>query len=91
MPVLAFAYPYGTRADYNAMTEEVLDNAGYTYVFTAQHGAVAPGAEPDRLRLPHIKVEGGEGLWLYKLIVHGGLDAWGWVDRFAWRWQQSVR
>lgn len=91
MPVVAFAYPYGTRVDYNAMTEEVLDNAGYTYVFTAQHGAVAPGAELDRMRLPRIKVEGGEGLWMFKLLVHGGLDAWGWIDRFAWRWQKTVR
>ncbi len=89
MPVLAFAYPYGTRADYNAMTEEVLDNAGYAYVFTAQHGVVAPGTEPDRL--PRIKVEGGEGLWMFKLLVNGGLDAWSWIDRFAWRWQKSVR
>ncbi|WP_089938040.1 polysaccharide deacetylase family protein [Candidatus Entotheonella palauensis] len=89
MPVVAFAYPYGTWADYNDMTEEVLDNAGYTYVFTAQHGAVTPGTEPNRL--PRIKVEGGEGLWVFKLLVHGGLDAWGWIDRFAWRWQKSVR
>ena len=89
MPVDVFAYPYGTRADYNDMTEEVLDNAGYAYVFTAQHGAVAPGMAPERL--PRIKVEGGEGLWLFKLLVHGGLDAWGMMDRFVWRWQQSVR
>ncbi len=89
MPVVAFAYPYGTRADYNPMTEEVLDNAGYTYLFTAQHGAVASSEQSDRL--PRIKVEGGEGLWLFKLLIHGGLDAWSWVDRFAWRWQKSVK
>lgn len=89
MPVLAFAYPYGTRADYNPMTEEVLDNAGYAYLFTAQHGAVATGAPCDRL--PRVKVEGGEGLWLFKLLVYGGLDTWSWIDRFAWRWQRSVK
>ena len=89
MPVVAFAYPYGTRVDYNAMTEEVLNNAGYTYVFTAQHGAVGADTTPDCL--PRIKVEGGEDLWLFKLLVRGGLDAWGWIDRFAWRWQKSVR
>jgi peptidoglycan/xylan/chitin deacetylase (PgdA/CDA1 family) len=89
MPVVAFAYPYGTRADYSTMTEEVLENAGYTYIFTAQHGAVTPDTAPNCL--PRIKVEGGEGLWMFKLLVHGGLDAWSWVDRLAWRWQHTAR
>lgn len=88
-PVTAFAYPFGTRADYNEMTEVVLREVGYRCVFTAQHGAIGVGT--DRYELPRVKVEGGEGLWMFKLIVKGGLDAWSWVDRFAWRWQASVK
>ena len=86
-PVASFAYPFGTRADYNETTEEVVGNAGYRYTFTAQHGAIQAGAAT--YGLPRVKVEGGEGLWMFKLLVKGGLDAWGWLDRFLWRWQQS--
>ncbi|MDH3602361.1 MAG: polysaccharide deacetylase family protein, partial [Candidatus Tectomicrobia bacterium] len=86
-PVLAFAYPFGTRADYNDMTAEVLRESGYRCVFTAQHGAIRAGAA--RYDLPRVKVEGDESLWMFKLIVRGGLDAWGWIDRALWRVQRN--
>jgi peptidoglycan/xylan/chitin deacetylase (PgdA/CDA1 family) len=86
-PVVAFAYPFGTRADFNALTREVLREVGYACAFTAQHGAIRAGADP--YALPRIKVEGGEGLWMFKLLVRGGLDPWGWVDRLVWRIQQG--
>ncbi len=86
-PVVAFAYPFGTRADYNEMTGDVIREVGYQCAFTAQHGAIGPGA--DRYDLPRVKVEGGEGLWMFKLIVRGGLDAWGWIDRSLWRVQRN--
>ena len=86
-PVVAFAYPFGTRADYNDMTAEVLREVGYRCVFTAQHGAIRAGAV--QYDLPRVKVEGGEGLWMFKLIVRGGLDAWGWIDRVLWRVQRN--
>jgi peptidoglycan/xylan/chitin deacetylase (PgdA/CDA1 family) len=87
--VTAFAYPFGTRADYNKMTAEVVQDVGYRWAFTAQHGAIRVGTAP--YTLPRVKVEGGEGLWMFKLLVKGGLDAWGWVDRLLWRWQQSEK
>lgn len=86
-PVLAFAYPFGTRADFNSETKEVLRQAGYACAFTAQHGAISAGVDP--YSLPRVKVEGGEGLWAFKLLAKGSLDSWGIVDRIFWRFQAS--
>jgi peptidoglycan/xylan/chitin deacetylase (PgdA/CDA1 family) len=86
-PVTAFAYPFGTRADYNATAARIVQECGYTSAFTAQHGAVRPGL--DRFTLPRVKVEGGEPLWMFALLCRGGLDGWKWVDRTLWRLQAS--
>lgn len=86
-PVMAFAYPFGTQADFNPATREVLRRAGYACAFTAQHGAIRRGIDP--YSLPRVKVEGGEGLWAFKLLAKGSLDPWRVVDRIFWRWQQS--
>ncbi len=86
-PVTAFAYPFGTRADYDDATSAALRAAGYRFAFTSQHGAVLPGS--DRLRLPRVKVEGGESLWMFRAIVHGAMDGWRWVDRWLWRLQAT--
>ena len=83
----AFAYPFGTRSDFNDATRRALSDAGYTVAFTTQHGAVRYGA--DTLALPRLKVEGGEGMWMFRQVVTGGLDGWGLVDRFLWRLQDS--
>jgi peptidoglycan/xylan/chitin deacetylase (PgdA/CDA1 family) len=85
--VEAFAYPYGTRADYSAATGAAVAQAGYALAFTAQHGAVMRGCLP--LEVPRIKVEGGEGLWWFRRLVAGGLDRWGAIDRSLWRLQAS--
>ncbi|MBI4516763.1 MAG: polysaccharide deacetylase family protein [Deltaproteobacteria bacterium] len=87
--VSAFAYPFGTRADYNAVTEAVLRDSGYTCAFTSQHGAVRAGMNP--FSLPRIKVEGGEDLWMFRLLCRGALDGWQWVDHTLWRLQASER
>lgn len=86
---LDFAYPYGTGGDFDAATREALVDAGHRCAYTAVHGAVAPGLDP--LALPRDKVEGGEGLWMFRRIVGGGLDAWSLVDRGLWRWQAERR
>ena len=86
-PISAFAYPFGTRADYNESTSSIIRNAGYECAFTSQHGAIS--ATSDAFTLPRIKVEGGENLWLFKRIACGGLDAWRWIDRALWRIQAS--
>lgn len=84
----AFAYPFGTRADYSAATGAAVERAGYTMAFTAQHGAIAGG--DGAFELPRIKVEGGEGLWMFRRLVAGGLDRWSTVDRYLWRMQASA-
>ena len=83
----SFAYPFGTRADFNQTTADILPRCGYSCAFTSQHGPVCSGMEP--FSLPRIKVEGGEGLWLFRLLVQGGLDGWRWVDKSLWRIQAS--
>jgi peptidoglycan/xylan/chitin deacetylase (PgdA/CDA1 family) len=88
VPVTAFAYPFGTRADYNATAAQIVRECGYTSAFTAQHGAVHPGL--DRFTLPRVKVEGGEPWWMFALLCRGGLDGWKWVDRTLWRLQASA-
>lgn len=84
--VTSVAYPFGTRADFDVQTAEILRCAGYETAFTSQHGAIARGA--DAMTLPRIKVEGGEPLSMFRRLCSGGMDAWGVVDRVAWRLQQ---
>lgn len=87
IPVTAFAYPYGTLADFNVMTSQILREAGYQLAFTSQHGSASGAANP--LELPRIKIEGGEPLWMFRLSARGALDRWSWVDRTFWRLQAS--
>ncbi len=77
--VATFAYPYGMRGDESPATAGVLAESGYTSIFISQHGTLQPGA--NLLRLPRIKIEAGEPLWMYKLLCRGGMDAWSLVDR----------
>jgi hypothetical protein len=83
----AFAYPFGTMADFNAATAKILGESGYQFVFTSQHGAVQKSL--DALVLPRIKVESGEPLWMFKYLVQGGLDAWQLIDQTLWKFQQT--
>lgn len=83
----AFAYPYGTVADFNDTTQRILRESGYSFAFTSQHGAISTGANP--FELPRVKVEGGESLWWFSLLARGGLDAWSWVDRNLWKLQAN--
>ncbi len=84
--VTAFAYPFGTRADYDVRVAQAVGESGYTCAFTARHGAVCPGLDP--FTLPRVKVEGGEPFWMFTLLCRGGLDPWAWVDRNLW-WLQA--
>jgi peptidoglycan/xylan/chitin deacetylase (PgdA/CDA1 family) len=85
--VTAFAYPYGTRADYDIASARILRAAGYLLGFTSQHGAIRRGPD-DRLMLPRIKVEAGDPGWLFPQLCHGALDGWRLVDDFLWKTQQ---
>lgn len=83
--VSSFAYPYGTRADYDETTARILRDAGYRTAFTSRHGAVRPGADPSSL--PRVKIEGGEPIALFPRVLAGGLDGWSHVDRWLPRLQ----
>jgi peptidoglycan/xylan/chitin deacetylase (PgdA/CDA1 family) len=85
--VTTFAYPYGTRADFNSSTAKILRDVGYRLAFTSQHGAIRRGANP--WELPRIKIEGSEPIWMFRLATRGGLDRWKWIDRGLWRLQAS--
>ncbi len=84
-PITSLAYPYGTRADFNQTTVDVLAETGYTTAFTSQHGAIAHRA--DSLQLPRVKVEGGEGTWMFRLLCRGAMDGWRMVDHTLWQLQ----
>lgn len=80
--VTAFAYPFGTRATFDEQTADVIRKVGYVCAFTSQHGAVTLGADP--WALPRVKIEGGEGLWMFRYAIRGALDGWALVDRVLW-------
>jgi peptidoglycan/xylan/chitin deacetylase (PgdA/CDA1 family) len=86
-PMGAFAYPFGTQADFNESTAKILSESGYQFVFTSQHGAVQQSL--DSLMLPRIKVESGEPLWMFKWLAQGGLDGWQLIDKTLWQFQQT--
>jgi peptidoglycan/xylan/chitin deacetylase (PgdA/CDA1 family) len=85
-PVTAFAYPYGTLADYDDAVASILAGAGYDCAFTSQHGPIRPGMPA--LTLPRVKVEGGDPGWLFPQLCRGRLDCWRLVDRALWRAQR---
>lgn len=87
--VISFAYPFGTHGDFSEATERALADAGYAIAFHSQHGAIRPGMPG--LALPRVKVEGGEGLWMFKLLVDGAMDSWRVVDQNLWRLQRVRR
>ncbi|MCA9535741.1 MAG: polysaccharide deacetylase family protein [Myxococcales bacterium] len=84
--VRCFAYPFGTRADFNRVTDRALADAGYHIAFNSMHGAIRAGADP--ISLPRVKVEGGEPLALFRLQSRGAMDAWRVVDTNLHRLQR---
>lgn len=88
-PISSFAYPFGMRFDENPTTACLLAEAGYTSVFVAQHGVIRPGSVP--LRLPRVKVEGGESGWMFPLICAGAMDGWRFVDGTLWHLQRPEK
>ena len=81
-----FAYPFGTRADFNPVTERALADAGYHVAFNSMHGSIRPGMDP--ISLPRVKIEGGEPLPMFALQSRGALDAWRVVDQNLYRLQR---
>jgi peptidoglycan/xylan/chitin deacetylase (PgdA/CDA1 family) len=82
-PARSFAYPFGTRSDFDATTDRVLADAGYQIAFNSVHGTIRPGMSS--ISLPRVKIEGGEGLQMFELTCRGGMDAWRLLDDVLWR------
>ena len=87
-PVRSFAYPFGMRLDESPATAGMLSGAGYSTVFIAQHGTLSRGA--DLARLPRVKVEGGEPLWMFKWLCRGAMDGWKLFDDTLWKLQKPA-
>lgn len=87
-PVTVFAYPFGTRRDYDGEVAGVLRACGYRHAFTSQHGPLLPGLDP--FQLPRVKIEGGDPDSLFQSACAGDLDGWRWIDRTLWRWQANT-
>jgi peptidoglycan/xylan/chitin deacetylase (PgdA/CDA1 family) len=88
LPVRSFAYPFGMRTDESDISARVLSECGYDSIFIAQHGVLRQGAP--LLRLPRVKVEGGDALWMFKLLCRGGMDGWKLVDDTLWKLQRPA-
>lgn len=86
--VTSFAYPFGTRGDFTPATDGALRDAGYTIAFHSMHGVVRVGDDP--ISLPRVKVESGEGLWMFELAIRGAMDGWRAVDHTLY-WMQRDR
>lgn len=89
--VISFAYPFGTHGDFNPETDRALMEAGYEVAFNSQHGNIHFGshrAKTGLISLPRIKVEGGEPLLMFRLLVNGAMDPWRAIDRNLWRFQR---
>jgi peptidoglycan/xylan/chitin deacetylase (PgdA/CDA1 family) len=82
-PARSFAYPFGTRADFDARTDRVLAESGYEIAFHSVHGAIRP--HMPAISLPRVKIEGGEGLRMVQLASDGAMDGWRLVDELRGR------
>lgn len=82
-PARSFAYPFGTRSDFDADTDRLLVEAGYEIAFHSVHGAIRPGMPA--VSLPRVKIEGGEGLAMVQLASRGAMDGWRLVDELRGR------
>ncbi len=87
VPVTSFAYPFGTRVDFGRFTARALADAGYEVAFHSMHGVIRSGMDP--ISLPRVKVEGGEGLFMFGLLRRGAMDGWRVIDHTLWRVQRE--
>jgi hypothetical protein len=84
--VTSFAYPFGTRADYNDATAACCARRVHDRLHVA---ARRDHARQRRALRAAREGRGRRGLWMFRSLARGGLDGWRWVDRTLWRMQAA--
>ncbi len=74
----AFAYPYGSLADYNAMSVRLVREAGYRYAVSNRYGVNPPSS--DRWTLRRIWIDNTDTPDIFRAKVVGQLDALALLD-----------
>ncbi len=72
-PVEAFAYPFGSAADYDATSIRMVREAGFTLALSNRYGV--NGFERDRWALRRIWIDATDDLVTFRAKVEGRLDA----------------
>ena len=71
-PVQAFAYPFGSAADYSEASVSLARESGYSLAVSNRYGPVLP--DSDRFTLRRIWIDATDSLDSYKAKVTGALD-----------------
>ena len=74
-------------ADFSPATDRMLTEVGYSVAFTSVHGAIRPGMKP--ISLPRVKIEGGEGIAMFRLCCRGAMDVWRAIDHASGRLRRA--
>jgi len=69
---VAFAYPYGRKADFSQREEEFLRETGVHYAFTTVYGAAS--RDTPRLSIPRINIDPSDTFKTFRAKVHGAFD-----------------
>ncbi len=70
LPIVDFAYPFGTVRDYSKGTEELIRKEGYTFVYTAESSFVGELSK----HIPRTLFEKNQSLASITLWLKGGYD-----------------
>lgn len=77
----SFAYPFGSRADYNAISVELAREAGFRQAVSNRYGVNTPAT--DRFDLRRIWIDATDTFETFKAKVEGRLDALAALDSRA--------
>lgn len=77
-PVTAFAYPYGSRADYTTDSVRIVREAGFHLAVSNRYGHNTPVL--NRFALRRVWIDATDDLATFKAKVDGRLDALAWLD-----------
>ena len=72
-PVVSFAYPYGTAADYNELSQRIVQESGCSYACSNRYGINQPGSF-ERYALRRIWIDRTDTLDMFCAKVLGKLD-----------------